>query len=49
VDTANIIRMRIVKAGRQTGERVEILSGLSDGDRVVVSGVEKVTEGARVE
>ncbi|MDD2310572.1 MAG: efflux RND transporter periplasmic adaptor subunit [Desulfuromonadaceae bacterium] len=45
----NIARMRIVKVGRKTGDRVEILSGLSDGDRVVVSGVEKVTEGARVE
>jgi RND family efflux transporter MFP subunit len=45
----NIARMRIVKVGRQTGERVEILSGLTDGDRVVVSGGEKITEGARVE
>lgn len=45
----NIARMRIVKVGRQTGERVEILSGLSEGDRVVAAGVEKVTEGVRVE
>jgi RND family efflux transporter MFP subunit len=49
VDTAHIARMRIVKAGRQTGERIEIISGLSDGDRVAVTGVEKITEGARVE
>jgi RND family efflux transporter MFP subunit len=42
-------RMRIVKAGRQTGERVEILSGLTDGDRLIVTGIEKVTEGAKVE
>jgi multidrug efflux system membrane fusion protein len=41
--------MRIVKVGRQSGERVEILSGLSEGDRVIVTGAEKVTEGARVE
>jgi multidrug efflux pump subunit AcrA (membrane-fusion protein) len=41
--------MRIVKVGRQTGERVEILSGLSDGDQVIVSGVEKVIEAAKVE
>ena len=45
----NTAHMRIVKVGRDTGERVEILSGLSEGDRIVVSGVEKVTEGARVE
>ncbi len=30
-------------------DRVEILSGLADADRVVVTGADKVTEGARVE
>lgn len=49
LDKGNIARMRIVKAGRESGERVEILAGLSEGDRVVAAGVEKVTEGARVE
>lgn len=49
VDKENIARMRLVKSGRETGGRVEILSGLSEGDRVVVSGAEKVSEGARVE
>lgn len=49
VGTDNIAHLRIVKVGRQTGERVEILAGLSEGDRVVVTGAGKVTEGARVE
>lgn len=49
LDKANIARMRIVKIGRGTGERVEILAGLSEGDRVAVAGVDKITEGARVE
>lgn len=49
VNKENIARMRIVKVGRQSGDRVEVLSGLSDGDRVVVTGVEKVTEAVRVE
>jgi RND family efflux transporter MFP subunit len=49
VDKENHARLRIVKTGRQTGERIEILSGLSDGDRVVVSGAEKVSEGNRIE
>ena len=49
VDKENIVHMRIVKVGRESGARVEILSGLSEGDRVVVSGVEKVSEGVRVE
>ncbi|HEX9080412.1 MAG TPA: efflux RND transporter periplasmic adaptor subunit [Desulfuromonadaceae bacterium] len=45
----NIARMRLVKVGKAVGERVEILSGLADGERVVVSGGEKVGEGARIE
>lgn len=49
VDTGNIARMRLVKVGKTVGDRFEILSGLSDGERVVVSGVEKITEGAKVE
>ncbi|MEI6827975.1 MAG: efflux RND transporter periplasmic adaptor subunit [Desulfuromonadales bacterium] len=49
LDKGNIARMRIVKVGRLTGDRVEILSGLTDGDRVVVTGGEKVTEGIKVE
>lgn len=45
----NSARLRLIKAGRVLGDRVEVLSGLSDGDRVVVSGGEKITEGARIE
>lgn len=49
LDKDGIAHMRLVKTGKQVGDKVEILSGLSDGERVVVSGVEKVTEGSRVE
>lgn len=49
LDRSNSARMRLVKVGRTHGDRVEILSGLSAGERVVVEGLEKVTEGARVE
>jgi RND family efflux transporter MFP subunit len=49
VDKNSIVRMRLVKAGKNIGDKVEILSGLSDGERIVVSGVEKVSEGSRVE
>jgi len=44
-----LARMRLVKTGKAVGDRVEILSGLSDGERIVVSGVERVSEGSRVE
>ncbi|GAM09715.1 multidrug resistance protein MdtA [Geobacter sp. OR-1] len=49
VDSGNIARMRLVKPGRAIGDKVEILSGLSAGERVVVAGTEKVTDGAKVE
>jgi membrane fusion protein, multidrug efflux system len=45
----NIARLRIVKTGKSTGGRVEILSGLSEGERVVDGSPEKISEGARVE
>lgn len=49
VDSQNIARMRLVKVGKTIGDRVEILSGLSAGERVVVSGAGKVSEGVKVE
>lgn len=49
VDTAHIARMRLVKTGKVVADRVEIVSGLSNGERVVTSGVEKVSEGVKVE
>ncbi|HET6420775.1 MAG TPA: efflux RND transporter periplasmic adaptor subunit [Geobacteraceae bacterium] len=49
VDSKGIARMRLVKPGETNGNRVEILAGLSDGDRIVTGGTEKVTDGARIE
>lgn len=49
VDKDAIARMRLVKTGKIQGDRIEILSGLSDGERVLVGGIEKITEGVRVE
>ena len=37
-----------IEAGRLTDTRVEILSGLAEGDEVIVSGVSGLTDGARV-
>jgi RND family efflux transporter MFP subunit len=49
IDKDAIARMRLVKAGKTVGDKVEILSGLSDGERIVVGGAEKVSEGSKVE
>ncbi|MRR33940.1 efflux RND transporter periplasmic adaptor subunit [bacterium] len=49
VDRGNVASMRLVKPGPVRGDRVEILAGLGAGERIVVGGVEKVTDGARIE
>ena len=47
-DSSNILHLRLIKTGRQYGGQMEVLSGLNDGDRVVVMGVEEVKEGDKV-
>jgi RND family efflux transporter MFP subunit len=48
-DPSNIVRLRLIKTGKPYGDQVEVLSGLNDGERVIVEGMEKVKEGDRVE
>jgi RND family efflux transporter MFP subunit len=49
VESAGTLAFRIVQAGRAAAPgRREILSGLADGERVVVDGVERAVDGARV-
>jgi len=49
VDSSNILRLRLIKTGKQYGDEMEVLSGLNDGDRIVVEGIERVKEGDRVQ
>jgi len=49
VDGQSVARFRLVTAGARRGDRVEILSGLSPGERLVVAGAERVADGRRVE
>ena len=48
VDQQGVARLRLVTAGERQTERVEILSGLGAGERVVVDGAERVADGARL-
>ncbi|KYF58860.1 hypothetical protein BE08_08155 [Sorangium cellulosum] len=41
--------VRDVEVGRRSGGEAEVLSGLSEGDRVVVHPSDKLQDGARVE
>jgi multidrug resistance efflux pump len=49
VDDASVARLRLVKTGKSYGENVEVLSGLSDGERIVVDGVANVKDGVKVQ
>ncbi len=48
VDQSGIARMRLVKTGKTYSDRVEALSGLKEGEQIVVDGVEAVNDGSRV-
>jgi multidrug efflux system membrane fusion protein len=48
VNANDTVSVRPVKLGVTDGDRVEIQSGLSPGDRVVIDGADKLREGARI-
>jgi multidrug efflux pump subunit AcrA (membrane-fusion protein) len=49
VDEAGIARLRLIKTGKNYGESIEALSGLSDGERIVVDGAANVNDGVKVQ
>ncbi len=49
VDQYGTARLRLIKLGNRYGDLVEVLSGLNEGDRVVVENVSAVSDGARIE
>jgi RND family efflux transporter MFP subunit len=48
VDSSNMVHLRLIKTGQTYGDQIEVLSGINDGDRVIVEGMERVKEGDRV-
>jgi len=48
VNPDSTVTVRPIKLGVTDGDRVEILSGLTPGDRVVIDGADKLREGAKV-
>jgi membrane fusion protein, multidrug efflux system len=49
LNSQGIVEYRLVKTGKTLGDRVEILSGLSDGERIATSQLDRLSDGARVE
>jgi multidrug efflux pump subunit AcrA (membrane-fusion protein) len=39
----------LIKTGKTYGDRVEVLTGLGDGERIVVDRVEALGDGSRIE
>jgi multidrug efflux pump subunit AcrA (membrane-fusion protein) len=48
VDQEGIARLRLIKTGKIYGDRVEVLSGLTEGEQIVVDGLAAVNDGTRV-
>ena len=45
----NAARLTMITVGAEFGDRVEVLSGIEEGDRVALSPIDKLSDGARVE
>jgi membrane fusion protein, multidrug efflux system len=48
INAGNAVSVRPVKLGITDGDRVEVLSGLAPGDRIVIDGADKLRDGAKV-
>src|SRR5581483_3637306 len=48
INADNTVSVRPVKLGVTDGDRVEVLSGLSPGERIVIDGADKLRDGAKV-
>jgi membrane fusion protein, multidrug efflux system len=48
VNDDSTVSVRPVKLGVTEGERVEVLSGLTPGDRIVIDGADKLRDGAKI-
>lgn len=49
VNLEEIARLRIVTLGKKSGDNVEVLSGLTDGEKIVVGNLDSVRDGVRIE
>ncbi len=49
VDREGVARLRLIKTGRTYADRVEVLSGLNEGDRIAVDHVDEITDGTRIQ
>jgi len=48
VDQGGVARLRLIKTGKTFAERVEVLSGLTEGEQIVTEGLSSIQDGTRV-
>ncbi len=48
VDQSGVARLRLVKTGRTVGQRIELLSGLNEGEEIISEGITSLRDGIRV-
>ncbi len=48
VSKEGLVQLRLITTGKRYDRKVEVLSGLNAGERVVVRGAEKISEGSRI-
>jgi RND family efflux transporter MFP subunit len=49
VDTNNIVSYRLIRVGKRFDDGVEVLSGIEDGQRIIIGGVENAIDGGILE
>jgi multidrug efflux pump subunit AcrA (membrane-fusion protein) len=49
VDQSGVARLRLIKTGKTYGEQIEVLTGLDEGERIVVSDITAVKDGDLVQ
>ncbi|HZE55764.1 MAG TPA: efflux RND transporter periplasmic adaptor subunit [Bradyrhizobium sp.] len=48
VNADSTVSVRAIRLGATEGDRVEVLSGLTPGDRIVIDGADKLRDGAKI-
>jgi membrane fusion protein, multidrug efflux system len=48
INADSTVSVRPVKLGETAGERVEVISGLTPGERIVIDGADKLRDGAKI-
>ena len=49
IDDSGLARLRLIKTGKTYGDRVEVLSGLTEDERIAVDGIARLNDGVKVQ